>query len=225
MYEVAAGIFGGEAYTEKCLRLKPGDTVFLYTDGVTEAKSAGNELYGDDRLKQILSGHLHEPGEAVMNTVLDDIREFSDKAVQNDDITILTFTIPSENSITLHLDAVKQNMETINKHISSLAVDDDIKAQLRLIAEEMFVNICSYAYENGSGKADISISADSSKVTLTFTDSGKPFDPTKNIQDIEEYDPENRIGSLGRFLTFELADSYSYKYEDGKNKLTISKNI
>lgn len=225
MYEVAAGIFGGEAYTEKCLRLKPGDTVFLYTDGVTEAKSAGNELYGDDRLKQILSGHLHEPGEAVMNTVLDDIREFSDKAVQNDDITILTFTIPSENSITLHLDAVKQNMETINKHISSLAVDDDIKAQLRLIAEEMFVNICSYAYENGSGKAEVSISADSSKVTLTFTDSGKPFDPTKNIQDIEEYDPENRIGSLGRFLTFELADSYSYKYEDGKNKLTIFKNI
>ena len=41
----------------------------------------------------------------------------------------------------------------------------------------------------------------------------------------KEYDPENRIGSLGRFLTFELADSYSYKYEDGKNKLAISKNI
>ena len=60
---------------------------------------------------------------------------------------------------------------------------------------------------------------------MIFTDSGREFDPTKDVIDIEEYDNENAIGGLGRFLSFNIADEYSYEYKDGKNILTIVKNI
>ena len=60
---------------------------------------------------------------------------------------------------------------------------------------------------------------------LTFTDSGKPFDPTKDVLDIDDYDVDNQIGGLGRFLSFEVADSYSYEYKDNNNILRLTKNI
>ena len=73
--------------------------------------------------------------------------------------------------------------------------------------------------------AEVLISQEGKKVTLVFTDSGIPFDPTKDIPDTENYDPDIDIGGLGRFLTFEVADEYSYQYKDGKNILTVIKNF
>lgn len=223
--ETAAGVFAGETYTEKILKLKADDTLFLYTDGVTEAKNSDNQLFGDTRLKQILSERLNQSGENVMKAVLDSIKEFSGKAVQSDDITVLTLTIHTEKSCSLYLEAKTENLAVINQHLMSLDISAEDKGQLRLIAEEIFVNICSYAYDNDSGKAEVCITADDNQVTLTFIDSGKPFDPTQDIQNIDEYDMDTRIGGLGRFLTFNIADDYSYKYKNGRNILCITKNI
>lgn len=52
-----------------------------------------------------------------------------------------------------------------------------------------------------------------------------PFDPTKDLIDIDDYNPDVDIGGLGRFLTFEVADEYHYQYSDGKNIMTIIKNF
>ena len=223
--EAAAGIFSDEQYTKKSLVFKPGDTVFLYTDGVTEAKSADDKLFGDERLRSVLSEHLHESGKTVMDAVLDEIKVFADNAVQSDDITILTLTVPKEKKHSMHLEAKTENLAVINKYLMSLDISDTAKRSLKLMAEEIFVNICSYAYDNGNGKADVCIISDKTKVTITFTDSGKQFDPTKDLLNIEDYDMDNSIGGLGRFMTFNIADEYSYEYKDGKNILSITKNI
>lgn len=223
--EAAAGIFSGEKYSEKTMKLKSGDTIFLYTDGVTEAKNVDNDLYGDDRLQKILSEHLHESGKTIMDSVLDSIKKFAENAVQSDDITILTMTVPAEQERSFHLEAKNNNIDAINKYLMSLDISDEAKGQLRLIAEEIFVNICSYAYGDENGMVDVCIISDENKVTLTFADSGKKFDPTEDVLDIDTYDIDTRIGGLGRYLTFSIADDYSYKYQDGKNILTIIKKI
>ena len=59
---------------------------------------------------------------------------------------------------------------------------------------------------------------------LTFIDSGEPFDPTHEVIGIEEYDHENSLGGLGRFLSFSVADDFSYSRENGKNILKVIKN-
>ena len=224
-FESAAGIFEDEQYTERRIKMKPGDTLFLYTDGVPEAKSKDDSLYGDDRLKGTLSRNLKKSGEVILNSVLESVKAFSEKAEQSDDITILTMTIPEIRKYSLKLEAKAENISIINDKLSSLDIEEDDILTLRLMAEEMFVNICSYAYKGGAGTAEVSISQDGKKVTLVFIDSGIPFDPTKDIPDIDGYDPDIDIGGLGRFLTFEIADEYSYQYKDGKNILTIIKNL
>ena len=80
-------------------------------------------------------------------------------------------------------------------------------------------------YGTRDGGTELEILSDEKTVTMIFTDSGREFDPTKDVIDIEKYDRENSIGGLGRFLSFNIADDFSYEYKDGKNILTIVKNI
>ena len=99
--------------------------------------------------------------------------------------------------------------------------------QIKICTEEIFVNVASYAYAPDTGL--ITVTADGSvdplTVTLSFIDSGKPFDP------LAKPDPEKnrplslaKKGGLGIFLTKRFMDEVSYAYQDGKNVLTIKKN-
>ena len=93
---VLAGM-DGMLYKDHTLQLRKGDILFLYTDGVTEAMDADDNLYGDDRLIELLSFGDHYPapsGEngiagAVCEMVTDDINRFVQGAEQSDDITML----------------------------------------------------------------------------------------------------------------------------------------
>lgn len=218
----AAGIFKDEKYDESTVVLKPGDKLFLYTDGVTEAKNSKNKLFGDDRLREALTDSSEDN---ALARVLKRVDKFSENTAQSDDITILTLTVPEKYSRHLCLEAKKENIREIIEEIASLDISDTDKQQIRLIAEEIFVNICSYAYEGETGEAELDIELDGGMIRLVFTDSGKPYDPTQNVPDIEKYDYENKIGGLGIFLTTEIADRCSYEYKDGKNILTLEKSV
>ena len=79
----------GTRYKRQMLKLEPGDTIFLYTDGVTEATNANEELFGDDRLLQTLrEARGMEPAE-ICPFVKSKIDEFVGDAPQFDDITML----------------------------------------------------------------------------------------------------------------------------------------
>lgn len=79
----------GTRYKRQTLKLEPGDTIFLYTDGVTEATNANEELFGDDRLLQTLREACGmEPAE-ICPFVKSKIDEFVGDAPQFDDITML----------------------------------------------------------------------------------------------------------------------------------------
>ncbi len=68
--------------------LLPGDTLVLYTDGVTEAFSEGGEEFGEQRLVESLRRHCGQPPCALMNSILEDVKLFSPHE-QHDDITLL----------------------------------------------------------------------------------------------------------------------------------------
>lgn len=78
-------------YTKHELTLEPGDKLFLYTDGVTEATSDNDELYGEQRLKDYLNNHIDQDVEATIKGVKKDIDNFIGTAEQFDDITMLEF--------------------------------------------------------------------------------------------------------------------------------------
>lgn len=218
---IAAGLFTGEEYEDASVEFNAGDTLFLYTDGVNEAKNAHGAFYSTQRLENKLAEFSKTDRTGTLNDVLNDLNGFTHGAAQNDDITMLTLFIkPGSDEIVLRLSSEVSRLTEIKEAIFSLDVCDELKKTLHLAAEEMFVNICSYAYDV-PGEVILKITPTDAGVALSFTDSGKQFDPTADLLDIEEYDHEHAIGGLGRFLTFSIADEYRYEYRDGKNTLYL----
>ena len=87
---VAVGIAADIEYTQETVTLDPGDTVVLFTDGVTEAMNKDNEQFGLERLFEMFGGNPPESAEAATQMVFEKVREFADDAPQSDDITCIT---------------------------------------------------------------------------------------------------------------------------------------
>lgn len=98
---------------------------------------------------------------------------------------------------------------------------------LRLVCEELVVNVVDYAYpENAEGYLDIEIEREDDLIVIRFKDGGTPFNPLqKEMPDITLPLEERRIGGLGIFLTIKKMDEVIYEYVENENVLTIKKTI
>ena len=85
-------------------------------------------------------------------------------------------------------------------------------------------NIASYAYQDEVGKAEIKVETDSKSISITFLDSGIPYNPLeKDDPDITLSAEERGIGGYGIFLVKKIMDDVKYEYKDNKNVLSITK--
>ncbi len=215
------GIMADEVYETAEEFLPLGGTLFLYTDGVNEAKNRQGTFYGTDRLEQLLGKC---GGADAVSRVRSNLREFMEGCGQYDDITMLSFTTKADELV---IPASVPCFDRLRSWIKEdERIPDKMKNELCLMAEELFVNIASYAYGDKDGEVLVrkQIRADGCCL-LQFTDSGVPFDPTKDITDIEKYDPFKQVGGLGRFVVESISDAWLYTNIDGLNiQLIIKKN-
>ena len=133
-----------------------------------------------------------------------------------------SITVPAVQS---ELDNVRN---FINGELDNFDCSPKARFQMELAVEEIFVNIASYAYSPSVGDASVSceISDDSLTASVIFSDMGKPFDPlAKEDADTSEEALLGREGGLGILMTKKVMDEVTYSYENGKNILTIKKNI
>lgn len=110
------------------------------------------------------------------------------------------------------------------------AAECSMKAQVQIgvAVEEIYVNICHYAYKDkgGSGDATVKMRVEDGMAEIVFEDSGIQYDPLANEEpDITLSAEEREIGGLGIFITKKTMDDVSYEYKDGKNILTLRKKI
>ncbi len=217
---VPLGLFADETYQTAEEVLPLGSTVFLFTDGVNEAVDLNAEFFGMDRLEKVLS---ETDGANAVAQVKDEIDRFAAGSEQSDDITMLSFTSRSE---TLTLPAEVQAFSMIRNWIfTDDRIPKEMQNRLCLIAEECFVNICSYAYDAPGGIVICHKQCwEDGTVAIQFTDSGKPFDPTADVIKTEDYDPNHQIGGLGRLIVQSFADTCRYVNINGNNVLLIIKH-
>ena len=132
----------------------------------------------------------------------------------------------------LELDALRENLPKVLSFI-----DEDLEAAecpmmtqtaIEIAVEEIYINIASYAYGDKTGKAliQVAMTDEPLSVEITFIDSGTKYNP------LEKEDPdlnlplmERKKGGLGIFMVKESMDDVLYEYKDGKNMLTICKNL
>ena len=92
-YKIKAGfvLAGMEGIRYRCgsMQLEPGDRIFQYTDGVTEATNKANELYGMERLQTVLCENVSLAPSELLSKIKADIDTFVGDAPQFDDITML----------------------------------------------------------------------------------------------------------------------------------------
>ena len=86
---MALGVLEEATFSVKQIRVEPGNSLFFYTDGVTEAMDHQNNLYGEPRLEKVLRRtHNQSPTDIIQRTI-DDVRSYAGDAPQADDITLL----------------------------------------------------------------------------------------------------------------------------------------
>lgn len=132
----------------------------------------------------------------------------------------------------LNIDATTDNLEKVidfvNSRLEAVECSPKDCMQLDIAVEEIFVNIANYAYAPEIGKAGVRVEVSDNPVTvtITFTDKGVPYDPLKKADpDITLSAEEREIGGLGIFLTKKVIDDISYEYKDGRNILTLKKEL
>ena len=110
------------------------------------------------------------------------------------------------------------------------ACDCAIKAQLQIdvAIDELFGNIARYAYGDAEGEATVRFEFKPAErmAVITFIDGGMPFDPLeKDDPDVTLSIEQREVGGLGIFLVKKTMDKLTYRYEDGKNILSLYKHI
>ncbi len=222
------------SYKNYELDLEPGDSLFLYTDGVPEAEDPDSRQFTTDRMLETLNADPEADPEHLLQNIRSEVLAFSQNADQFDDITMLTLryfgTMTRKNEITT--DALLEKIPEVTAFIDGILEEHmcpmKVQMQIDIAVDEIFSNIARYAYGSNVGTATVTvdIEPDPKTVVITFSDSGKPFDPLSNKDPDTTLSAEKRgVGGLGVFLVKKTMDHVAYEYRGGRNILTIRKSM
>jgi sigma-B regulation protein RsbU (phosphoserine phosphatase) len=226
----------GICYRSGEITLGSGDRLFLYTDGVTEATNAEKKLYGEERLLTFLNQNASVEASGLLPALKANIDEFVGEAPQFDDITMLMFDYKpkkggeqmTNKTFPAKLEALSDVLGYVEQTLESFECPLKIQTAICVAVEEVFVNVARYAYGDAGGNVifNISFNEQTRKVIFQMIDEGVPFDPLKKPDpDITLSAEEREIGGLGIFITKKTMDEVTYRYENGKNILTMIKTI
>jgi len=93
---LVVGIMPGSEYEMGRAVLNAGDDLVLYTDGITEAANRDDEMYGEERLEELLTKHRHATAREIEERVYTSIKDFADGAAQTDDLTMVIVKMTTE---------------------------------------------------------------------------------------------------------------------------------
>ena len=223
------GVEMNAQYTANELTLLPGDTLFLYTDGLTEAENIRKELFGERRALETaaISGTL--TASEQMERMQQAVHTFVDGAEQSDDLTMLVIRfMGNDNTLCMSNDIEELNKlePFLNGIFEREHLDMSMLPQIDLALEEAVTNIIMYAYPEGEkGTAELTVEVADGQISATLIDSGTPFNPLQQQEaNLDVSLEERKIGGLGIHLIKEIMDVVEYAYEDGRNVLKMKKN-
>lgn len=221
-------------YEEKHITMAPGDSILLYTDGVTEAMNRDEKFFGTGNLLDCINSFKDRSSGTIIEKLDARLHEFIGQEEQNDDVTMLHLRYlrklqqPPKRNIR-EFDAAEKKLPEILEYAENELRQTDFPEKniigLLGVVEELYLNIAKYAYGGASGVMSLEILTDNAdEVRMIFTDYGIPFNPILFPDPDTTAETEKRkVGGLGIYMVKSFADNLSYRYEDGKNVLTVTK--
>ena len=231
------GALSDWTYEGQQMQLKPGDMLFLYTDGISEAKNTANELFGRKRVNQLAAEHVTNSPQQLVELMESEVRRHAGDAEQSDDITLLAIQWHSQDNGDI------SHLSPLTSHLSMSASMDDIGAlepfiaqatqqagldgreakRLRLAVEEAVANVINHGQATA---ITLQASVEDKQLVLTIDDDGQPFDPTaESPTDFSVPADQRPPGGLGIMYLHKMTDGLAYQRVDGHNILKILKTI
>ena len=130
------------------------------------------------------------------------------------------------------VDAMIENMNTVTAFVDDfldqIACPMKSRIQINIVIDEIFGNICHYAYKDSVGAVTVRVESGNTPkaVFLTFTDNGIPYNPLDTEDpDITLSSEERKIGGLGIYLVKKNMDEMKYEYVNQQNRLWMEKRL
>ena len=133
-----------------------------------------------------------------------------------------------ELAITAVIENIEQVTDFINSELERYGCSLKVEMQIDVAIDEIFGNICRYAYSPDTGEAAVRLVVENEPLcaVISFIDRGKPFNPLDAAEpDITLSAEQRKVGGLGIFIVRKTMDEVSYSYSEGQNILTIRKNL
>ena len=219
--------------------LHPGDTLYMYTDGVTEAVNADKKEFTDERLKKRLSIHKDDSIKEMIEGTLSGIDAFTHGEPQADDITILVLRYFGKEGHGLHAEKSEEyqikndlgEIRVLAELVSAFGKKNDFSEELvsdiNLCLEELIHNTIAYGYEDESVHfIDVRVSLKGKELVIEIIDDAKAFNPLEAAKpDVGEPLEEREEGGLGIFIVRSIMDKVEYRRKKDKNILLLKKAI
>lgn len=234
----ALGLADDAAFPALRMRLKPGDTLLAYTDGVTEAANKAMEPYGGERLLARLDQFHHagaESGYGDPATFLaEDVEAFSTGHGQSDDIALLALrwnhagldkgTPMLDLVFPASLEKVFDTLDLCEETLREAGLRSDVRADVRLVLEELMVNMVHHGSRTaGEGMIGLRMTVVKEAVLVELNHNGAPFDPLQFgsptlTGDLADRDDD---GGLGIHLVRAMSSELNYTHDEDGNHLQL----
>jgi len=218
---IALGLFDDAEVVDETMTLAPGQGVFLYTDGVTDALNPEHVPFGIQRLTDTLR-EQPDPRETAEETILrvsgavgtycEGVEPFDDMAAM-----VLLLTDERAGERMRPIPVALSSFEEIKKAAFAAAGSTPETRKALLACDEALANIVRY-----SGATELAFRCEKEGDTLcvSFADNGIPFDPTAEQAEDKEFETLDS-GGMGLNLIRQTASSARYERKDGKNVFTM----
>ena len=211
-------------YEGQQMQLQAGDMLFLYTDGLSEAKNTEGEQFGRKHVLQLANVSGTDTPKQLIELMEAEIQRHAGNAEQSDDITLLAFKWqPNSMTMSASMDDIARLQPFIEQVATKAGIEGRDTKRLRLAVEEAVANIINHGQAT---TITLQTALNDNQLVLTIDDDGQPFDPTQGSPtDLSIPADERPPGGLGIVFLHEMTDGLDYLRIDGHNILKIRKVI
>lgn len=223
------GVMPGVKYRSETLQLKPGDAIYLYTDGITEQPDAKNVLFGEERLEQDISSMLaggtplfEGSRSRILGAVLACVRAHGLGVEQADDCTQLLLRFNGTRRAK-SFPSTQAGVAAASDFLDETVERKSLLPTLHIILDEICSNIVKHSGAT-CFEVDLEEKENPECVKMSFIDDGDEYDPLSHTDpDTTLSAAERPIGGLGIMMVKKMSDSVTYERVGNRNVFTVVK--
>jgi sigma-B regulation protein RsbU (phosphoserine phosphatase) len=230
----ALGLDEEATYPTYRVRLRPGETLLMYTDGITEATDGALNMYGQERMLACLARHAENGDDDAARYLVADVESFAAGHGQADDITVLALrwhhagpggsAAMLDITVAASVEEVFVALDRCDHQLHAAGVEAGTREDVRLVLEELMVNMVEHGHPEPSvGHIELRMTLASDAILVELHHDGQPFNPLLSPSPLLTGDIADREidGGLGIHLVRAMASDLSYTHDEQGNHLQL----